>query len=37
MPIKTATPKKPAKNAAEKKQLTAKQFIEQVKKTSIGC
>ena len=32
MPIKTATPKKPAKNAAEKKQLTAKQFIEQVKK-----
>ena len=32
MPIKTATPKKPAKNAAEKKQLTAKQFIEEVKK-----
>ncbi|WP_276503359.1 DNA alkylation repair protein [Terrimonas pollutisoli] len=32
MPTKTATPKKPAKITAEKKQLTAKQFIEEVKK-----
>ena len=32
MPTKTVTPKKPAKITTEKKQLTAKQFIEQVKK-----
>lgn len=32
MPTKTATPKKPAKTMVEKKQLTAKQFMEEVKK-----